>query len=92
MSAGSYTPQGELSFRTASRLHAEGLAVIDKAGATLRISLAEIHHVDSAGLAVLIDWLRESEQRGCRLEFADLPPALLRLAAISELDTVLTQS
>ena len=90
MSETQFVPQGELSFRTASVMHRQGVQVIRGTGASLRVSLAQVTHVDSAGLAVLLDWLREAEQRGCRLEFADLPPALLRLAAISEVDGLLT--
>jgi phospholipid transport system transporter-binding protein len=90
-SAVSYVPRGELSFRTASTVHAAGVNAIEAAGSSLDISLSEIMHVDSAGLAVLLDWLREARQRGCALTLTDLPPALLRLAAISEVDVLLGQ-
>lgn len=92
MSEIQFVPQGELSFRTASGMHPQGVQAIRSAGPRLQISLASVTHVDSAGLAVLLDWLREAEQRGCQLEFAHLPPALLRLAAISEVDGLLSQS
>jgi len=92
MTAEVYAPQGELSFRTAKSVHAAGVLAIHAARSGLRISLAELTHVDSAGLAVLLDWLREAEGRGCQLHYADLPAALLKLAAISEVDGLLTQS
>ncbi|MGA0019320.1 MAG: STAS domain-containing protein [Steroidobacteraceae bacterium] len=88
----SYAPVGALSFQTASEVHAAGLRAISRAGSSLLISLAAVTQVDSAGLAVLLDWMREARTRGCALRFADLPPGALRLAAISEVDALLHQA
>ena len=88
----SYAPVRALSFQTASEVHAAGLQAIAGAGSSLLISLAAVTQVDSAGLAVLLDWMREARARGCALRFADLPPGALRLAAISEVDALLHQA
>lgn len=89
---GHFAPAGELGFDTAARVHEEGMRAIRAAPAALRISLGKLTQVDSAGLAVLLDWLREAAARDCQLEFVELPESLRRLAAISEVDQLLQSS
>ncbi len=50
---------------------------------TAVIDLRDVSDVDSAGLAVLIEWLAQARARGTRLEFTNLPPALRSLAKLS---------
>ena len=44
---------------------------------------------DSAGLAVLLDWLAEAQRRKVSLRFANLPARLLAIARISEIEETL---
>ena len=59
------------------------------AGATLAISLAGVRRVDSAGLALLVDWLAWARGARRTLVFAAVPPALQALARLSGLEDLL---
>jgi len=82
---------GPLVFATARRARAAGLAALRAARSALVIDCAALGPTDSAGLAVLLDWLAEARQAGCHLRFEHLPEDLLRLAHISAVDGLLQQ-
>jgi phospholipid transport system transporter-binding protein len=85
---GRYRVKGELSFATvgalleASRKDFEGAAALD-------IDLSGVEHSDSAGLALLIEWLRLAKRAGKRLSYSNLPPQLLAIARMSDVDDLL---
>ncbi len=82
---------GPLVFATARRAHAAGLAAVGAAQSALVIDCAALGPTDSAGLAVLLDWLAEARRAGRHLRFEHLPEDLLRLARISAVDGLLQQ-
>ena len=55
----------------------------------VQIDLAEVTHTDSAGLALLVEWLREASRRGARVEFLHLPQQMLALVGAANLEQVL---
>lgn len=52
------------------------------AGGTLTVDLAGIETADSAGVSVLLHWLREAQRRQVTLHFIHLPPTLQQLARL----------
>lgn len=82
---------GALVFATARRARAAGLAALHGGQSALVIDCAALGLTDSAGLAVLLDWLAEARQVGRHLRFEHLPEDLLRLARISAVDGLLQQ-
>ena len=57
--------RGELSFATAAEAHAAGCALLQRGSLTeMRVDCAGIVAADSAGLAVLLDWLAVASRRG----------------------------
>lgn len=83
--------RGALTFATARRAWAQGLAAQHAAGDALVIDCGAVEHADSAGLAVLLDWLAEAKRAGRSLRYEHLPEGLLRLAHISAVDEMLQQ-
>ncbi len=55
----------------------------------LRIDLAQVTHTDSAGLALLVEWMREASRRGARIDFLHLPAQMLALADAANLEQAL---
>lgn len=70
---------GTLDFDTVPRLVEEGAAYLTP-DAQLVIDLGGVVHTNSAGLAMLVAWLRRARQQGAQLRFAHLP-AQMRAAA-----------
>ncbi len=90
-SAGVYQLNGELSFATVTALLQHSRALF--AGAPeLQIDLSGVVHADSAGLSLLIEWLRQARLHNQRLTYVALPAQLQALAGISEVGELFTQS
>ena len=67
-----------------------GAAALGHAAATkLEIDCRGITASDSAGLAVLLEWLSVARRAGRSLRYAQLPPGLAALARISDLEELL---
>lgn len=54
-----------------------------------RLDLASLEAVDSAGLALLVEWQRQLKALGGELIISNAPSGLVRLARISGVDTLL---
>ena len=86
---GSWLLQGELGFSSV-------LAVLEHAGVSmlakkqLTVDLKDVTRADSAGLALLVEWLRESELAGNSIEFVNIPAQLLSIARVCGLDDILS--
>ena len=79
---------GELDFATAAEALAAGLRLIGT-DQSLTADLAGITAGDSAGLAVLVEWLSVARARGVALRYANVPAQILAIARISDLDELL---
>jgi len=88
---GRVTVSGELTFATAREARQLGLLVLDGTRADhIVVDCAGVKRADSAGLAVLLDWLAWSRRRSRPLTFENLPASLVAIAKISEVDELLT--
>ncbi len=86
---GGYRLQAPLLFASVPRLRAAGLALIDAAAGELRIDLSGVSAADSAGLALLIDWLACARSADKRLVYLRAPAALRALAQLSDVAPLL---
>lgn len=85
---GRLAARGELGFATAAAALASGLALIG-AQRSWTIDLAGVTAGDSAGLAVLVEWLSAAQSRGATLRYESVPGQVLAIARISDLDRLL---
>ena len=87
---GRLAARGPLTFATARRARELGRHAIATAGtAALEIDCEGISATDSAGLAVLIDWLACARAARRTLQYRRLPEDLTALGRISELQELL---
>ena len=77
--------EGELNFATAPELLQTMLGQFPSSGSEVRIDLAGVTRSDSAGLALLVEWLRLAQKQGVTLQFHNLPVQLREIARISDL-------
>ena len=88
---GRWLLEGELGFETVPSLLAHpgaSMRGID----SLTVDLAGVTRADSAGLALLVEWLRESERAGLPIRFVNVPVQLLSIARVCGLDGILSLS
>ena len=58
-------------------------------GSNVRVDLAEVTRVDSAGLAMMVEWLREAQDKGLGISFNNVPEQLQSMARICGLEEIL---
>jgi phospholipid transport system transporter-binding protein len=86
---GRFALRGALTFTTARAVHEQGRVVIGAAGGDLEFDCQGLTHTDSAGVAVLIDWLSLARRRGRRLRYQGISDSVRAIARISEVDDLL---
>ena len=76
--------EGMLSYETIPGILAETANFAARADLpqTIRIDFAAVTGVDSAAVALLLEWRRMAQARGKTLVFENLPPNLLALASL----------
>ena len=92
LGAGRVQVRGVLTFATARRARAEGIRMITAgAGTSLEMDCSAVTHSDSAGLAVLLDWLVLARRHGQALRLTNLPTPIRAVAQISDVEAILNQ-
>jgi phospholipid transport system transporter-binding protein len=90
VSPGRVTVTGELTFATARVARQEGEKLFDASGADrFVVDCAGVTRADSAGLAVLLDWLAWGRRKSRSVSLENLPASLVAIAKISEVDELL---
>lgn len=80
--------EGVLGFSSVNDLVTEAEALFPASG-RLRIDLSGVASANSAGLALLLEWLALARSRRLDLEYLNLPDSLERIAAFSNLGPLL---
>lgn len=89
--SGNWLLSGELVFSSVP-------ALLEQAGeeisgqSSIEVDLKGIIRSDSAGLALLVEWLRESERKGNSIRFVNVPEQMMLIARVSGLDEILSFS
>ena len=79
-----------MTFANARGARSEGLqALRTSARVTWRWIAPGITHSDSAGLAVMLDWMATMKREGRPLQLPNLPQGLLAVASISGVEEML---
>jgi phospholipid transport system transporter-binding protein len=85
---GRFELSGDIGFEDAARLLAEGDAAFG-ALKQAELDLAGVARVDSAGLALLLEWSLAARSAGQSLRYRNIPPAIASLAGISDVAELL---
>ncbi|NOT83432.1 MAG: STAS domain-containing protein [Methylococcaceae bacterium] len=85
VNSGLFAVKGDLTFTT---INQHTLKAIDcsLSDVSIRIDLQEVATTDSAGLALMIEWLKISKKHSGKLSFINIPLQLQALAKISGFD------
>ena len=55
----------------------------------LSIDMSQVSHINTAGVALLIDWFKQAQKKGIALAFSHIPSQLARIAALTRVDKIL---
>ena len=86
------TTAGEIDLYTAPKLQSDLAAIVDDAAPAARIviDMSGVEFCDSTGMNVLLSCLRQVRERGGELELAAPRTAVLKILAVTGLDSVFT--
>ena len=88
-SEGRYALSGELSFASVPELWRQVTGTLAVEAGELTVDLSQVSRSDSAGLALLVEWMRAAEAGGKTIAFHNIPAQMLTMARVSGLDELL---
>ena len=80
--------RGELDFDSVADLW-ERVGLLFRTEPIRRIDLSEVSRANSAGVALLVLWLRQARQQRRELVFVNVPAQMRAIIEVADLDTVL---
>lgn len=86
---GRFALSGSLSFKTVGQVLKESMDVFEN-HTQLEVDLAGVEQADSAGLALLLEWVNWAKYSVREIRFLNLPEQVLAMAKISEVDNFLS--
>ncbi len=89
---GQYRLHGAMTMATVTGLRSEGLQLFARGQGAIEVNLGDVQRADSGGLALLVDWLAWARRAQRALRYSALPPALLALARLSDVEQLLLGS
>ena len=85
--SGTFAIDGVLTFDTVPELFDRADEWFRNGARSLTIDLKAVHRADSAGLALLVEWLRLAQSKGTELKLINVPEqmrSLIRVSGLSE--------
>lgn len=76
---------GDLTFATIDKQTLKSFSFL-KAASEVTVDLSRVTNTDSAGLALMIEWIKYSRHNRTQLSFKNIPEQLLNLAKLSGFD------
>ncbi|WP_303901858.1 STAS domain-containing protein [Thiohalomonas denitrificans] len=86
---GSCRVEGELTFETVTKVLKQSESVFKTDSGDLTIDLSGVTRADSAGVALLMEWIRRARQAGRELRFRQVPEQMLAIARTSGMEPLL---
>ncbi|MGZ8225560.1 MAG: STAS domain-containing protein [Methylococcaceae bacterium] len=82
---GQFVVDGDLTFSTIDKNTVKSFAFLNSAKEIV-IDLSRVSCTDSAGLALMIEWIKYTRSKRIHLSFKNIPEQLLTLAKLSGFD------
>ncbi len=82
---GQWLIHGELTFSSILQKHIDSPPFL-RAGKDVILDFSQVTNTDSAGLALMIEWIKLSRHQRAQLHFKNVPKQLINLAKLSGLD------
>ncbi len=83
-----FSISGDLGFVSIPDLLGKSIALFDDV-AKAEVDLKDARALDSSAVALLVEWTRQFEMKGGEIVFSNVPDQFLRIAQISDVDSVL---
>lgn len=91
LGGGRFAIRGELGFQTA-RDALEQSKVLFADHSIIELDLAGVQRADSAGLALLLEWVNWARNTAREVTFRNIPEQIISIAQISEVEDMLSRA
>ncbi len=85
---GRFVLSGDMSFETAEQLLRESEKMFEQ-HTSIEVDLSGVEKADSAGLALLLEWITWANHTVREIRFSDMPERVLAIAKTTEVDHLL---
>lgn len=85
---GRFALSGDMSFETAERILARSEDLFEQ-HTRIEVDLSGVNKADSAGLALLLEWITWANHTVREIRFTDMPERVLAIAKTTEVDSLL---
>lgn len=82
---GSFELSGRLTFQTVPQYQAQAGNLFQGGAQSLTIDMQGVSQADSAGLALMIEWLQSARNAKCQLAFSNIPEQVRELIRVNGL-------
>jgi phospholipid transport system transporter-binding protein len=82
---GRFIVDGDLTFSALDKKTVSSFAFLTT-GKQITLDLGRVGNADSAGLALMLEWIKHARSKRVQLRFRNIPEQLLNLAKLSGLD------
>ncbi len=79
---------GELIFSTVMHMWKTSLPLLNKAN-ELHFDLSKVNSCNSAGVALILEWMTYAKKNNKSIEFHNIPSQLMSIVAVSGLQSIL---
>ncbi|WP_050984871.1 STAS domain-containing protein [Thiorhodospira sibirica] len=86
---GGFCILGELSFATVGEVLVHSTPVLEAAADPCQIDCSQLARVDSAGVALMVEWLRLRRAAGKDIRYTGISPETRAIIEVSDLDGLL---
>lgn len=83
---GRFRVAGDIGFANVTQLLGESRVLFSHPADSLLVDLGGVGRADSAGLALLLEWMRLAQAAGKSIRYRQIPAQLLAIAHASNLD------
>ena len=87
LTPGNYFVKGDLIFGNINKATTKILN-FKQSASTINIDLQQLGKIDSAGLALLIEWIKYSRTHQIKLRFGNIPAQLTALVKLSDMSEI----
>ena len=88
LGSGKFSLSGDVSFRTAESVLRASDGLFNRGG-EVQVDLSQVSRTDSAGMALLLEWLSRANNAGVHMRFAGIPEKIKAIAVTAEIDEFL---
>ncbi|MEW8555219.1 MAG: STAS domain-containing protein [Candidatus Thiodiazotropha sp.] len=80
--------QGDMTFSSVKDLlqrSTELFSSVDE----LEVDLSQVDHADSAGLALVLEWMAQAGERNAKIVFTGIPESMVSIARLCQVESLL---